>query len=125
MSAKQAGVSVQVIREAVERQVEATSIRDVAAEIGMSPTTLYTFIRGESQEPYRKNHRKLLTWYVQSRREVSVVDVHAAAASLELLTLHFPVRQRRNAQRQVLGLLEQLGRESVPVPQWMSELKRP
>ena len=123
MPAKQTMVPVQVLREAVERQVEATSIRHVAAEIGMSPTTLYTFIREESQEPYKKNHQKLLTWYVRFRREISGVDVHAAAASLELLTLHFPVRQRRNAQRQILELLEQLRREGVPAPQWVSELK--
>jgi AcrR family transcriptional regulator len=124
MSAKRMVVSMQVLREAVERQVEATSLRHVAADIGIGPTTLYNFIRSEIKTPYSINHRKLLTWYVQSRHEVSEIDAHAAAASLELLTLHFPVRQRRNAQRQILGFLEQLRGEGVPSPQWISDIKR-
>jgi|SRR5580704_3253200 hypothetical protein len=124
MSAKRVAVSVRVLREAVERKVEVTSLRHVAAEIDMSPSTLHAFIQDESKEPYNKNYQKLLTWYVRDSCDAQGIDANSAAASLELLTLHFPPRRRRGVQQKILDLLEQLKGEGVPAPQWLTDVKR-
>lgn len=123
MLAKRVVVPVRVFREAVARKVEATSLRYVAAEIGISRSALYTFIQNEKAEPYSKNYQKFLAWYVRDRREAQGIDADSAAASLELLTLHFPPRRRRRIQQDLLELLEQRRGDEMPAPQWLNEIR--
>ena len=73
------GVSVDVLREAVREQVELTSIREVARDVGMAHTTLADFLKGT--EPYGVNRAKLRTWYEGECGELA--RLRARVAELE------------------------------------------
>jgi hypothetical protein len=74
---------LEVLRAAVRQRVSETSIRAVAAELGMSHSGLHVFLGGT--KPHPSTRAKLVSWYVEQRRrslksdvEVSDGDVDAA-----------------------------------------------
>ncbi|MCA1791645.1 MAG: hypothetical protein LC667_17875, partial [Thioalkalivibrio sp.] len=72
------------LREAVTIRVQATSLRSVARQVGMSPSGLDKFLMGGM--PYQKSRRKLFDWLHRERgnlgAEHTVDGVAAAMASL-------------------------------------------
>ena len=117
MPARRAAVPVEVLRDALAGKAEATSIRHVAAEVGVSRSGLTAFL--QTGTPHSRTYQKLLAWYVRerSREPQQALDRHSAAASLELLTLHLPVHQRHHMQRRIVDLLA----EGTPIPPWVKE----
>lgn len=78
-----------VLREAARYRVNGSSLRTVAAEIGMAPATLHAFLNGT--EPYGKNLGKLREWYssetnelVRIRRELAETKKKLAACEAKL-----------------------------------------
>jgi hypothetical protein len=112
MAIRREAVALEVLRGAVAQKVETTSLRFIAEAVGMSTTGLYMFI--QQGTPQNRNYRKLLAWYVQERRVAGQeIDMAAVQASLEMLTLHLPARQRRDVQRKILELIGDV----IPPPQ--------
>src|SRR5829696_4863004 len=61
--------SVETLREAARTFMDATSLRQAARDIGMSPTGLRGFLDGAA--PYVKTERKLRAWYLrEAQRQV-------------------------------------------------------
>ena len=94
ISAEQA--LVPKIREAVIARIEKTSLREIARQVGMTPSGLDKFINGA--EPYRKSRRKLEAWYTQKLARTPADDgvqsPEAAAAAVRILaTFHPPARR--------------------------------
>jgi hypothetical protein len=94
-------LTLKVLRDAVRRRVEQTSIRVVAEEIGMSPSGLHILLRGS--RPHPATREKLVRWYVEQRdaqetrgEPVSPVDVDVA---LQLLMLYVTQDARETVQR--------------------------
>jgi len=54
-------VNTDEIRTAIQAHIDRTSLRQVAREIGMSPSGLDKFVAGS--KPYPKTLRKLKGWY--------------------------------------------------------------
>lgn len=105
--------ALEILRGAVAQKVEATSLRSVADAIGMSPTGVYMFIQHGT--PQSRTYRKLLAWYVLERRAANQeIDTAAVQASLEMLTLHLPPRQRSDVRRKILELLGDIVPPSPP-----------
>lgn len=65
-----ARTEVKRLREAVRARVEAASQRQVAQEVGISPTGLRGFLAGA--EPYGPNLQKLQAWYAWSTEGVEL-----------------------------------------------------
>lgn len=115
--------SVETLREAARTFVDATSLRQAARDIGMSPTGLRGFLDGA--DPYVKTERKLRAWYLRdAQRNVQAVSPEAANNALKLLVGHFAPEQGRGAVLDVLQVVE--GRcvsTQTPIPAWISALR--
>ena len=115
--------SVRHMREVAASRVENTSLRQVAREIGMSPTGLKKFLEGTA--PYSPTVRRLRNWYVRyaavQKSDVETVD---ASAALSVLMHDLGSDSRRDA---ALNVLEAVGsgyeRSGKPRPEWLSELR--
>lgn len=73
------------IRAAVKQQVDRTSLRATADEIGVSKSGLDSFLKGRN--PYSRTRTRLLAWWVRNRgpkqASVTPAEVDAAIAILE------------------------------------------
>lgn len=115
-------IPVAMVREAARAYMEATSGRKAAADIGLSKTGLRAFVAGT--DPHPGTLRKLSEWYVRTAAERDeALMVQTAAAALALLTEHLPSGQRAEAERRILGVLEEATKaDKVTLPAWLREL---
>ena len=115
--------SVETLREAARTAVDATSLRQAARDIGMSPTGLRGFLDGAA--PYVKTERKLRAWYLrEASRNLHAVTPEAASNAIRLLIGHFAPTQGKEAALEVMEVLERRCRSTqAPVPAWIDELR--
>lgn len=103
-----------VLREAVRRRVEETSIRAVASEIGMSPSGLHVLLGGS--RPHPKTREKLLSWYLAEQRRGAVggtVSGDDVDAALRLLIRYLRSDTRSDARsRRLREIVRRLEEES-------------
>ena len=116
MPAGEGRVSVGTLKRAVAGGVSATSLRQVARDVGMSPTGLRKFLLGAS--PYSATRRKLERWYVRSGR---APDGHSALAALEVLVLDLPPAERIQAMQRIVDGLEES--RTGKSPGWIKQLR--
>lgn len=111
-------VSVEELREAAARAVDATSLRKVATAIEMSPTGLRSFLDGG--DPYSGTRRKLDLWYVrETAREWGASD-DTAAAAISILLQRIPDERAAVLRKRILALLRDDFRErGEPPPGWL------
>ncbi len=111
---------IPAIRAAVIERVERTSLRDVARQVGMTPSGLAKFMNGS--EPYRKTIRKLEGWYVRWRarsEDERLPSPETVAAAIRILAVFLPPASRGPF---VDELLARLGGAFPPDPSWRAEL---
>jgi hypothetical protein len=116
--------SVRHIREVASARVEATSLRRVAREIGMSPTGLRKFLDGT--DPYAPTLHRLRVWFVRfAATPAAEVQREEATAALAVLTHDLSPTPRRIALNGVLDTLargyDASGRAR---PDWLAELRQ-
>lgn len=116
MPAGEVRASVDILRQAASWSVSAASLRQVAREVGMSPSGLQKFLDGSS--PYSATRKKLARWYVRRGHEP---DVHAALAALEVLVQDLPPVERLQAMDRALVALarSRIGKS----PSWMKQVR--
>ena len=115
---------VQALRPAVARHVELRSLREVAREIGMSPSGLHSFLRSEGRRaPHARTYGKLVTWFVRTRSQDSSGATAAdAEAGVAILVRYLPPAKRSEAVREILNVLSSHAGESVP-PEWLRQMR--
>lgn len=58
--------SLAVLRDAIQRRVDETSLRETTVEIGIgSHTALRRFLRGETENPHPRTRDAMHRWYVR------------------------------------------------------------
>lgn len=114
-----AGIDLDTLREAAREAVDASSLRAVAREIGMSPTGLDRILKGS--QPYRAITRKLNDWYLRTMRvRGQRLGPETAREVLSLLTDHLPPDERGGAMEEVLeALRSRTARAGAAVPPWL------
>jgi hypothetical protein len=118
------GAPLRALRDAAQAQVDATSLRQAASDIGMSPTGLRGFLDGA--EPYLKTERKLRAWFTRRRRQGSpeTVTHDVAQAAVTVLLEHLPARGRPQVIGELLDVLERSSHAAgVGVPTWIASLR--
>lgn len=116
-------VPLEVLRDFVRSQAELSSIRQVAAEVGLGRTTLHTFINGETN-PHPRVRRLLGLWYLQKLEQAPDIDVaRPYVAALEILLSEVPEERRRAAQQSMLELLTETHSEAGAAPRWLELLQ--
>ncbi|HUF75772.1 MAG TPA: hypothetical protein VMM35_05805 [Longimicrobiales bacterium] len=111
---------VERLREAVDREVEQTSLRATARRVGMSPSGLRKFLEGA--EPYSATRRKLERWYVHEvvRGYAGSLNAAAAEAALEVLLQDMAAARRADGRRQLIAALRKIYGEDRPA--WLRSL---
>jgi hypothetical protein len=80
------GPSVPAIRYAARRAVARTSLRKVAAEMGMAVSWLNGFVDGKERTLRAKTMRQLREWYLRSGAGLSKLDADTATSAIDVLT---------------------------------------
>jgi hypothetical protein len=113
---------VRTIRQAAVARVRATSLRETAREIGLSPNGLRGFLNGAV--PYTQTLKKLRLWYFAIGS--SKVTSEAASAAVAILLKDLPPSDQSHGQEVVLQALQQVyaGRRAG-LPPWLIELLAP
>ena len=92
------------LREAVTIRVQATSLRSVARQVGMSPSGLDKFLSGAM--PYQKSRRRLFDWLHRERDNLGAdLTVDGVAAALGSLVRDLPPDRRGRALDTLLQVL--------------------
>ena len=119
---EQAVTSLERLRETVALRVQATSLRTVARQVGMSPAGLEKFLAGET--PYSRSRQRLQEWWVREaskpRTDLTLEGVEVAIGAL---VRDLPPEHRVEAIGRVVGELRRLYRaEGVAEPPWLAQL---
>jgi len=114
--------SITRLREAVTIRVQATSLRSVARQVGMSPSGLDKFLAGGM--PYQKSRRKLFDWLLRERNNLGAdLTVDGIAIALGSLVRDLPPDRRAQALHTLLDTLRALYDEhSETSPAWLAEI---
>ena len=125
MSPPNFSAPVDAIRDALKLAVEATSLRSVAREVGMSPMGLRNFVSGRSLTSYSATVRKLNAWYVThaATRGVFSSETSARAAIVLLLEAISEDRRPRVAADLLDWLAERHREIGVPPADWLGKLR--
>lgn len=120
-------VPLDVLREFARDESERTSLRQVAANLGLGRTTLQKFINAETT-PHPRIRRQIALWYLASRDQARSPepepDVDAAQAALQVLVGDLPEEYREGAIRQLITRIEQLyASQGIPAPGWGAALR--
>jgi transcriptional regulator with XRE-family HTH domain len=115
---------IEILREALRRRAEETTVRQVAAEVGMSHGGVHNLLSG-GVAPYGKTLAKLRAWYVdQQLRGGGELTAMTARYLVDKLLAAVPAPVRAAAQVETLDSLTAVyGRFGVPAPPWIAELR--
>ncbi len=117
-------VPVEMIRRFAQDETELTSIRDVAAEVGLGRTTLHKFVAGETM-PHARVRRLLALWYLRRHGQAAEDEaVGPYASALAVLLSGVPDRARAFAAGEVLDVLERgYAATCEERPAWLDALR--
>jgi hypothetical protein len=117
-------IPVEVLRDFALSQTEASSIRSVADEVGLSHSALHKFVTGRTN-PQPRVRRLLGLWYLQKVEQAHDIDVaRPYAAALQILLSAIPQERRREAEGEVLEALVQTHSQSgAAQPRWLELLR--
>ena len=110
------------LRENVAIRVQATSLRSVARQVGMSPSGLEKFLQGGV--PYTASRRKLLEWWSRERhRVISELTADGVAGALGRLVRDLPADRQEPAMAELVATLRTVyAGQDGPFPPWLDEL---
>jgi hypothetical protein len=124
MPAPEIRVPIQAIRREAELARDASSLRAVAREVGITPMGLRYFLLNQGNQQAR-TVRKLTEWYVRRMAMRPPGGESEARAALVILAGFYPESERA---RVLAGLLDALERDfrtaGMDVPPWVDALRR-
>ena len=115
--------SIQRLRDLADAQVRLTSLRQVATQVGLSPTGLRKFLNGA--DPHSRTRGKLLSWFVRlTAAEADGLDADSAIAALTILTAGLTPENRKQVVENVVRSLESAyDAQSRPHPSWLKDIR--
>lgn len=119
-------VPLDVLREFARDEAERSSLRQVAASLGLGRTTLQKFIAAETT-PHPRVRRLVALRYLESRGQGKSEPERiplAVTSAFGVLLETIPEARRRAAVTNLAGVLERLHAESgSPPPGWVVQLR--
>jgi hypothetical protein len=119
---ERSSTALERLRETVAIRVQATSLRAVARQVGMSPTGLEKFLSGGT--PYSRSRAKLQEWWErEGARPRSDITGDGIAVAIGALVRDLRPEHRPDAMRGlILTLREMYGVQGAPLPPWLGDL---
>lgn len=114
--------NIERVRENVAIRVQATSLRAVARQVGMSPTGLEKFLAGGM--PYTRSRQKLQDWWErEGSRPVSDITAEGVEIAIGALVRGLPPEHRAPTVSRLVGDLRDAYETSGAVrPPWLAQL---
>lgn len=113
--------SLDRLREAIDERVQATSLRAVARQVGMSPSGLQKFLAGGV--PYQKSRRKLFEWLQRESTAAEPLTPGGVAGTLAELVSELPYERREPALEALVETLRSLYEtHRGAAPEWLARL---
>lgn len=110
-------VPVPVLREAARLAVEASSLRAVAREIGITPMALSDFINKERRRRHSRTIFKLEAWY-------KGIPEQTVRTVLTMLFQHFPQGTRADDTEELLAFYARLHhKQGLQPPSWIKDVR--
>lgn len=118
-------VALEALRDFVRAEVERTSIRELAARIGIGRTTLHSFV-GEETTPHPRVRRLLGLWYLKWIEIADEIDaVRPYTGALETLVAGVSDVERAATVGRVLAeVAAGYAAGENPPPRWLDLLRR-
>src|SRR5690349_12124600 len=118
-------VPVETLREFARDRAELSSVRQVAAEVGLGRTTLHNFIY-ENTTPHPRVRRLLALWYLREKeKEKAEISPETYTSALGVLFGDLPSLDRAQAMatlvESVAAMYENMG---VPLPPGLADLRK-
>lgn len=117
--------TVRVLREAARSYAEATSLREAAAALDMSPSGLRALMAGT--QPQGRTVRKLTLWYLRTGwKAVHASEEEVVTVAMGLLAGHLsPDGRDRVRKRIVAALREETLADGQSLPLWLQGIAPP
>ena len=114
--------SIERLRENVAVRVQATSLREVARQVGMSPSGLEKFLSGGV--PYACSRQKLQEWWVrEGHKPRSDISTEGVEVALGALVRDLPPELRGPTMKKLVRALRGMYETQQAVcPPWLAEL---
>lgn len=123
MPAPDLRIPLDAIRREAELARDASSLRAVAREVGITPMGLRAFLLNEGK-PQARTARKLNEWYVRRMATRPPEGEDEARAALTILAGYYPQAQRARVLTGFLDSMEREFRESgMAPPAWLEKLR--
>ena len=124
MPAPELRVPLDAIRREAGLARDASSLRAVAREVGVTPMGLRAFLNNEGT-PQARTVRKLNQWYARRMSTRLPEGEDEARAALTILAGYYPDRERQAVILDVLDSLERRFRAGGhQPPSWLDKLRR-
>ncbi|HEY0017603.1 MAG TPA: hypothetical protein VGC13_14930 [Longimicrobium sp.] len=119
-------IPVHTLREFARDRAELSSVRQVAAEVGLGRTTLHNFISADTT-PHPRVRRLLALWYLREKEiEESRVADEGYSAALDILLAGIPEAERASARAELLERIAALHAAfGAGAPPWLHDLRPP
>ena len=114
--------SLERLRETVALRVQATSLRTVARQVGMSPAALEKFLAGET--PYSRSRQRLQEWWArEAARPRADLSPEGVEVAIGALVRDLPPEHRVEAIHRVVAALRRIyGEQGAQTPAWLAGL---
>jgi hypothetical protein len=115
-------VPIDPVREYARDRAEQTSIRHLAADIGLGHSTVHNFLNGAA--PHPRVRRRLVEWYLARTGQAPEYAEETYAAALDVLVRELPAESRDQARGGLLRALAAMHDDlGLPVPPWLASLR--
>lgn len=123
MSGPAGEVPASTLRKALRAAVDASSLRRVADDVGMSANGLRNVI-DDKVRSHPNTWRLLNEWFTASEAKRARVGPDAARAALNTLVAGLSTRRANVARRRILDALRSVYKEAgEPPPSWLEEMR--
>lgn len=116
------GISEDVLRAALRRAAEETTLRGVAEQVGMTHAGLQRYIEGKTR-PREATQRKLREWYLREAGNWTGLDEDTARAALAVLLEGLPPAEHDRAIAELAAVVrDAYARGKISPPGWLAKV---
>lgn len=117
------GIGDDVLRAALRRAAEETTLRGVALQVGMTHAGLQRFIEGKTR-PREATQRKLREWYLREAGNWTGLDEGTARAAISVLLEGLPAAEHDKAVAELAAVVrDAYDRVKISPPRWLAKVE--
>jgi DNA repair protein RadC len=113
-------VPLEELRAFITERTDRTSIRAVAASLGLGHSTLALFVNGKTKRPHPRLRRPLALWYL---RETANLPLYQTAVDTLVGGIDDPIARSRIEAEVLTVLAARYEKAGLPLPAWLKRMR--